>query len=68
VLSCGPATLGPLAATPRLVDEYLVVIHPAVVAEGRPMFAGLTADLALELRGSKVFDGGAVLLRYGVVA
>jgi dihydrofolate reductase len=68
VLSCGPATLAPLAATPGLVDEYLVVIHPAVVAEGRPMFDGLTADIALELRESKVFDGGAVVLRYGVVA
>jgi dihydrofolate reductase len=68
VLSCGPATLAPLAAAPGLVDEYLVVIHPAILAEGRPMFSGLTADLALELRESKVFDGGAVLLRYGVVA
>jgi dihydrofolate reductase len=68
VLSCGPATLAPLAASPGLVDEYLVVIHPAVVAEGRPMFDGLTADLALELRESRVFDGGAVVLRYGVIA
>jgi dihydrofolate reductase len=68
VLSCGPATLAPLAAAPDLVDEYLVVIHPAVVAEGRPMFDGLTADIALELRESKVFDAGAVVLRYGVVA
>jgi dihydrofolate reductase len=68
VLSCGPATLAPLAASPGLIDEYLVVIHPAVVAEGRPMFDGLTADLALELRESKVFEAGAVVLRYGVVA
>jgi len=68
VLSCGPATLGPLAASPGLIDEYLVVIHPAVVAGGRPMFDGLTADIALELRDSKVFEGGAVVLRYGVRA
>jgi dihydrofolate reductase len=68
VLSCGPATLAPIAAASGLIDEYLVVIHPAVVAEGRPMFDGLTADLALELRDSRIFDGGAVVLRYGVVA
>jgi dihydrofolate reductase len=68
VLSCGPATLAPLAVAPGLIDEYLVVIHPAVIAEGRPMFGDLTADLALELRESRVFDGGAVVLRYGVVA
>lgn len=68
VLSCGPATLAPLAAAPGLIDEYLLVIHPAVVAEGRPMFEGLTADIALELRESRVFDGGAVVLRYGVIA
>jgi dihydrofolate reductase len=68
ILSCGPSTLGPLASAPKLIDEYLVAIHPAVVAGGRPMFDGLSADLALELRESKVFDAGAVVLRYGVVA
>ena len=28
ILSCGPATLAPLTATPGLIDEYLVVVHP----------------------------------------
>jgi hypothetical protein len=29
VLSCGPRTLAPLAATPGLSDEYVVAVHPA---------------------------------------
>ena len=28
MLSCGPAALAPLAATPGLIDEYLIVVHP----------------------------------------
>ena len=28
ILACGPATLGPLASTPGLVDEYLIAVHP----------------------------------------
>ena len=28
IASFGPATLGPLASTPGLIDEYLIVIHP----------------------------------------
>jgi hypothetical protein len=32
ILSCGPATLGPIASTSRLVDEYLIAV-PAVITE-----------------------------------
>jgi len=28
ILSCGPATLGPIASEPGLVDEYLIAVHP----------------------------------------
>lgn len=64
LVSCGPRTLGPLASVPGLIDEYLVVIHPAVLAAGPGMFDHVTTDLALELIDSRVFDGGAVVLRY----
>jgi dihydrofolate reductase len=66
ILSCGPRTLAPLAAEPGLIDEYVVAIHPAVVAHGPGLFDGLEADLALELLESRAFEGGAVALRYGV--
>ena len=65
-LSCGPATLAPIANTPGLVDEYLLAVSPAVLAAGPQVFEGVSRDLGLELADSKVFDGGAVVLRYRV--
>ena len=64
LLSCGPATLAPLAAAPGLIDEYLLVVHPAVITTGPRLFELLPADLALRLLEAKVFEGGAVALRY----
>ena len=34
LLATGPQTLGPLISTPGLVDEYVVAVHPAVLASG----------------------------------
>ena len=67
ILAAGPATLGPLASTPGLVDEYLIVVHPAVLTAGRRMFDHLTRDLALELVHAEVFEAGCVVLRHRVV-
>lgn len=66
VLSAGPATLGPLATQPGLVDEYLLVIHPAVLADGPRLFGHLTRDLALDLVHAEVFNAGAIIARYRV--
>ncbi|MBM7785607.1 dihydrofolate reductase family protein [Tenggerimyces flavus] len=64
LLSCGPATLAPLAATPGLIDEFLLSLSPIVLSDGPRIFDRLANDLALELVDSKVFDAGVVLLRY----
>lgn len=64
LLSGGPRTIGPLADTPGVIDEYLISLHPAVVATGPQLFEGLTADLALRLVETKAFEGGCVILRY----
>jgi dihydrofolate reductase len=66
VLSAGPETLGPLASQLGLVDEYLLVVHPAVLAAGPRLFDHLTRDLALDLIRAEVFDAGAVIARYQV--
>jgi dihydrofolate reductase len=42
LLACGLATLGPLASTPKLIDEYLISVHPAVLAAGPQLFGHLT--------------------------
>ncbi len=66
IVSAGPRTLAPLAETPGLIDEYVIAVHPAVIADGPRLFDGPSRDLALELREAKVFDGGCVVLRYAV--
>jgi len=66
LLSCGPATLAPLAGTPGLIDEYLIAMHPAVISAGPQLFDGLSTDIALRMVEAKVFDAGCVLLRYEV--
>ena len=67
LLSCGPATLAPLANAAGLVDEYLLVVNPAVLRAGPRVFDGVDRDLALRRVDSKIFDAGAVVLRYQVV-
>ncbi len=68
LLSGGPSTIGPLASTPGLIDEYLIGMHPAVIAAGPQLFAELTADLALRLVDAKAFAAGCVVLRYATIA
>jgi dihydrofolate reductase len=68
VLSCGPAALAPLAATPGLIDEYLIVVHPAVISGGPRLFGEMTTDLGFRLIGGKIFQGGCVVLRYEPLA
>jgi len=64
VLACGPSTLGPLASTPGLIDEYLIAVHPAVLVGGPRVFDHLTRDLAMELLQVETFAAGVVVLRY----
>jgi len=68
MLSCGPATLAPLASTPGLIDEYLIAVHPAAIGAGPQLLDGLSTDLALRLLEAKVFDSGCLILRYEVVS
>lgn len=67
IASFGPRTLGPLASEPGLIDEYLLVIHPAVLTAGPRMFEHLTRDLHLHLQDARVFDAGAAVLRYSTL-
>lgn len=68
MLSCGPAALTPLAATPGLIDEYLIAVHPAVLSDGPRLFGDATTDLGFRLLDGKIFQGGCVVLRYEPLA
>ena len=46
-----------------LVDEYQLVVEPAVIGSGLPLFDESTR-LSLRLVETRAFASGAVLLRY----
>ena len=48
-----------------LVDEFRIIVHPITVGSGTTLFPD-KARLTLDLLESKVFETGAVYLRYRV--
>jgi len=48
----------------ELVDELRLVVHPAVLGRGLPLFADVPQPTQLALVSSEVFDSGAVALVY----
>lgn len=48
----------------KLVDEYVLLIHPLVLGSGRRLFPEDGTYAALTLRGSKTTDKGVVILTY----
>jgi dihydrofolate reductase len=49
-----------------LIDEYHLLIHPAALGAGMPIFNGLSKPLNLKLVDVKVFPGGAVAHTYHI--
>ena len=49
-------------ASDNLIDDYLLLIDPMVLAGGTPLFEGV--GLELTLRESRAFKSGAMLLHY----
>ena len=47
-----------------LIDEYMLVVSPVLLGKGRPLFDGVGSKVQLELKGSKGYSTGNVLLRY----
>ena len=68
LLSCGPRTLAPLAATPGLIDAYVLAVHPVVVPAGPALFGSLELDLTLETTAATRFGSGVVVLQYRVLS
>lgn len=64
LMEVGGATLAAPLVRAGLVDEFQVVVMPAVVGGGTPFFPTLNKWITLELVENRTFSSGAVLLSY----
>ena len=51
----------------NLIDEFRVLIHPAIVGEGEPLFRDIRGRTDLRLRNVRTFERGAILVHYETV-
>jgi dihydrofolate reductase len=51
-------------ATHNLIDDYLLLIDPIILAQGTPLFGGLEESVYLTLRESRELRNGAMLVHY----
>jgi dihydrofolate reductase len=58
LLAHGGATFARALTREALVDEYRLMIHPAALGTGRPIFAELPRPLHLELIEARTFGSG----------
>ena len=63
-LDIGGATLAAAAMRAGLIDEYLVVTHPALVGGGTPFFTALDTWVQLNLVETRAFPDGVLMTRY----
>jgi len=51
-------------AEENLIDQYLIMIDPVILARGTPLFDGLRETLDLKLVQRRMFKSGVILLSY----
>jgi len=64
ILLSGGATIAQVFFKHGLVDEYLPVVQPVAIGEGKALFAGLPEMLKLDFQWNRRFSSGAVALCY----
>jgi dihydrofolate reductase len=63
-LVLGGPTLAAQFVRAGLIDEYRLVVHPAILGGGLPFFPGLERPIGLRLTDQRRFESGAVYLGY----
>ncbi len=63
----GGATVAQTFAKLGLIDEYLIVIHPVILGNGKLLLKDLDVRQKLKLIGTKAFTSGAVELSYAKI-
>lgn len=65
-IGVGGANLATALLDAHLLDELLLITHPTVLGEGRPLFDHLSEPLQLDLLEHGAFSGDVELHRYAV--
>jgi dihydrofolate reductase len=48
----------------KLIDELQLCVHPVIAGHGLPLFENMNARTVLQLKKTKIFSSGAVILYY----
>lgn len=64
LLLSGSAQLFNALMRENLIDLYRFMVHPIVLGSGKKLFAGGSEQMALELKESRSFSKGIVILEY----
>jgi dihydrofolate reductase len=63
---CGGADLATLLLNEKLIDEIIVKLNPVLFGSGISLLSRIPSRVALELKSSKTYSNGVVLLSYHV--
>jgi dihydrofolate reductase len=63
---CGGGELAALLIADGLLDEVILKHHPVIFGSGIPLFGALARPVVLELKTSKVYESGVMLMHYAV--
>lgn len=64
IMAHGGASFARDLVTRKLVDRFVLLVHPVVLGRGLPIFSGLAAPTPLKLVSSRAFAGGSVAQIY----
>ena len=68
IIVVGGATVAQTLAKLALIDEYLIVVHPVILGEGKLLLKDLNVRQNLKLMGTTTFNSGAVELNYSRIS
>ncbi len=64
IIAHGGASFARSLVARRLIDRYVLLVHPTALGAGHSVFSELAAPLRLKLTSSQAFPGGAVAQTY----